>query len=173
MAKFDNKIGRKYGRLTVIKRVDNARQPNGKTQVQWLCKCTCGKTIVVRSTSLNSGNTKSCGCAMNKPKHGLSKTRLYRIWNAMKNRCNNPNNYGYKNYGGRGIKVCDEWNKDFLEFYNWAINNGYKENLSIDRINNNGNYEPNNCRWATSKEQMANRRNFKVKNQYGVFGLRY
>lgn len=94
---------------------------------------------------------------MNK-RHGMAKTRLNNIYHSMKNRCNNPNNYKYKNYGARGIKVCDEWSQDFANFYNWAISSGYREGLSIDRIDNNGNYEPSNCRWVTQYEQNRNQR---------------
>lgn len=100
----------------------------------------------------------------------MSETRINRIWLRMRNRCNNKNNEQYKNYGGRGIKVCDEWlNKDngFMNFYNWAINNGYKENLTIDRIDVNGDYEPNNCRWITMFDQQSNKRNNRFIEYYG------
>ena len=173
MGKFEDKTGKVYGDLTVLKRVSNRKQPNGKTQVYWLCQCTCGNTVIVRSTCLNSGNTTSCGCTEHRIKHGMSRSRIYRIWVGIKSRCNNEKHYWYSYYGGRGIQVCDEWKNDFISFYNWAINNGYQDNLSIDRINNNGNYEPTNCRWTTSKEQLENRRNFRIKNQYGTFGLRF
>jgi len=93
-----------------------------------------------------------------KETHGLSRTRLYKIWFGMKSRCYNNNTKGFENWGGRGIIVCDEWLNDFLSFYNWALKNGYKDNLSIDRINNNGNYEPNNCRFITIQEQQKNKR---------------
>lgn len=93
---------------------------------------------------------------MNK-RHGMAKTRLNNIYHSMKNRCNNPNNYKYKNYGARGIKVCDEWSQDFANFYNWAINNGYNDTLTIDRINVNGDYEPKNCQWITLREQFYNK----------------
>lgn len=92
-------------------------------------------------------------------KHGFCGTKIYKKWEDMKSRCNNPNNRRYKDYGGRGIKICTEWLADFMNFYNWAINNGYQENLSLERINNNGNYEPNNCKWITMAEQMKNTRN--------------
>lgn len=92
-------------------------------------------------------------------KHGFCGTKIYKKWEDMKSRCNNPNNKRYKDYGGRGIKICNEWLSDFMNFYNWAINNGYKEGLSIERINNDGNYEPSNCKWITRAEQMRNTRN--------------
>lgn len=110
------------------------------------------------------GRTESCGCLHNelarqrRTKHSLSGTKLYMIWKAMKQRCSNPNNKDYPNYGERGIKVCDEWSRDFQTFYDWSIQNGYIEGLSIDRIDTNGNYEPDNCRWITSKQQANNLR---------------
>ena len=99
------------------------------------------------------------GDILGKFKHGKYGTRLYRTYASMKRRCYNKNVKDYKNYGGRGVRVCDEWTQDFMNFYNWAINNGYNDNLTIDRINVNGNYEPNNCRWITMKQQENNRRN--------------
>lgn len=160
MVKLINLIGKKFGRLTVIKRVENTK--NNKTQ--WLCKCDCGNYIKVQSYLLTHNYTKSCGCiAIEKLKkrsitHGLSKSKIYAVYCTIKARCNNPNNNVYQYYGAKGVKLCSEW-LNFENFYNWAINNGYKEGLSIDRINVNGDYEPSNCRWATKEEQSNNRSN--------------
>lgn len=144
-----------FGKLKVIKRVENTKDG----LVQWLCECECGEKTIVRTSYLNNGHTKSCGCFKieNKTIHGDYKTKLYKVFLQMKDRCNNPNNTSYKNYGGRGIKVCEKWEEDFKLFKEWALQNGYKEGLTIDRIDFNGNYEPNNCRWITNKEQQNNK----------------
>lgn len=154
--------GQRFGRLTVL-----GRKQNDKKNI-WLCQCDCGNTAFVYKHDIVSGKTKSCGClrreatAANRKKHGMSNSRLYRIWNAMKERCQCETNVQYSDYGGRGIAVCDEWKDDFQAFHDWAISNGYNENLTIDRINVNGNYCPENCRWATGKEQNANKRNNRI-----------
>lgn len=158
MGKFKDLTGQKFGRLTVIKKVENNKQG----QIKWLCECDCGNSAVVLGGSLKNGATQSCGCLFKEilikrnSKHKKTNTRLYRIWSRMKACCYNKNVKGYKNYGGRGIKVCDEWLNDFMSFYNWAINNGYKEDLTIDRIDVNSDYCPNNCRWTTKVEQQRN-----------------
>lgn len=155
-------IGNKYGMLTVVSVYEGCKEG---VHDKFLCKCECGNEAVVQAGHLLSSHTKSCGCIQKKvaserlKTHGKAHTKIYEIWSALKSRCNNPNNKRYNKYGGRGIKVCDEWNKSFEAFYNWSINNGYSDTLSIDRIDVNGNYEPSNCRWTTNKEQCRNRTN--------------
>lgn len=150
--------GKRFGRLTVIERAENYKG----CQTQWRCKCDCGNEAVVRGAYLNSGVTKSCGCYKAEAvktaslKHGKVKTRLWRIWVNMRGRCQQKSSSQYKYYGERGIKVCDEWS-EFVPFMEWALGNGYKENLTIDRIDTNGNYCPENCRWVTSAEQNRNK----------------
>lgn len=152
--------GLKFGKLTVISfyGVKNKKS-------YWLCECDCEdkNQKVARSDQLKDGITKSCGCSIKLGTHGMSNTRLFNIWSGIRSRCNNKNSKDYHNYGGRGVKICDEWENDFSNFYNWAIKNGYSDDLTIDRKNTNGNYEPSNCRWATHKEQSNNlRRNFNI-----------
>jgi hypothetical protein len=154
--RMENLIGKRFGKLVVIARV----LPNDKwNSTRWLCKCDCGNKKVITRNSLIRG-TKSCGCLRLEKitTHGKKETRLYKIWEGIKSRCNNPNDTGYKYYGGRGIKVCKEWQNDFESFYKWAIENGYQDNLTLDRINNDGDYEPSNCRWVNMKTQQRNRR---------------
>ena len=150
----------KYGKLTFLKIDENK---SNKCRTYWICKCDCGNIKSIRSDCVKNGTTYSCGCACktcHEKIHGQSMTKLYHVWATMKHRCNNHNNKNYRNYGGRGIEVCDEWNKpdSYPIFYKWAIENGYKNGLTIDRINVNEGYNPNNCRWVTQSEQCNNQR---------------
>lgn len=156
-------VGKRFGRLTVIQEIKE-----GRKIVFCLCLCDCGKIKKVRVASIKSGQTKSCGCLVVEKakeiqsrcfyKHGLTKTRIHKIWTQIKQRCFNKKAPFYKNYGGRGICMYAEWKNNFLLFYDWALKNGYQDNLTIDRIDVNGNYEPSNCRWITMLEQTKNTR---------------
>lgn len=157
MVRFKDLTGQRFGKWTVISRAENRCH-----HTYWLCRCDCGTEKAVNQCNLVKGVTTSCGCynkeKANRKTHGLSKHRLYRIYQNMKNRCYRKNDKYYSIYGGRGIKICDEWLNDFAIFAEWALNNGYADTLSIDRINTNGNYEPSNCRWIDNFEQSNNRR---------------
>ena len=152
-------IGQRFGRLTVLERAENKG-----IHVCWKCRCDCGNEKIVRGCQLKNSNTQSCGCLQIErtikahATHRQTRTRLHRIWTAMKTRCFNPNTKAYKDYGGRGITVCAEWKNNFEAFRDWAMANGYSDNLTIDRINNDGNYCPQNCRWATRAEQNKNKK---------------
>ena len=153
--------GKKFGKLLVLEQ-DPIRTKD--RLVRWKCLCDCGNTLLVSGASLRDGNNKSCG-KCNSPsnlKHGLSGTKLYMVWVGMKQRCNNPKSDGYENWGGRGIKVCPEWEKDFKAFHDWSMANGYQEGLCIDRKDNDGNYEPGNCKWSTYSQQISNRRSSRL-----------
>lgn len=165
--KFDvnDIVGKKFGKLTVLSFSESKKKSDNRHYYHYyLCKCDCGNTKVIERGHLLSHHTLSCGCLQVETlkkaftKHNLSNHRLHRIWDKMKYRCLNPKFPRYQDYGGRGITICQEWLDDFMNFYNWAINNGYADNLSIDRIDVNGNYEPKNCRWADNKTQGRNTR---------------
>lgn len=152
--------GVQFGRLTVIDRA-----VNDKNNLScWVCLCTCGKSVVVRGQDLRRGRQVSCGCWRDENtirrdhKHGLSGSRLHRIWKNMKSRCYNPKVASFKDYGARGVRICAEWRDSFEAFHSWAMSHDYRDDLTIDRINVDGEYSPNNCRWVTRAEQNKNKR---------------
>ena len=158
--------GKKFGRLTVLRRAESINK-----RTLWLCRCECGNKVVVEAYNLKTGHTQSCGCLQREATseanktHGKTHSRLYRIWICMQNRCYRRSYHAYKHYGGRGITVCDEWLHNFQTFYDWAMTNGYRDDLSIDRIDTNKGYSPDNCRWTTMAEQNKNKR---AKNGYKI-----
>lgn len=154
--KLQDLTGKKFNYLTVLERFPENSKDN---HVQWICLCDCGNKRIVQGKHLKNGFVRSCGCKDLAKRHGLYHTRLHYIWSSMKDRCYNKNNSRYSDWGGRGISICDEWKDDFASFYNWAIETGYTDGLSIDRIDNDGDYCPDNCRWITAHEQCRNKRN--------------
>jgi hypothetical protein len=185
---FIDITGRKYGRLTVLRfHHSEIVGKRGDKKPYWLCRCDCGNEKIVSGETLKAGHTKSCGCQKSEAAannlreynragnvnhkhfttHGDTKKRLYRIWWGMLARCENKNGKQYKDYGGRGIIVCKEWH-DYTIFRLWALTNGYKDNLTIDRTNADGNYEPMNCRWVDYKTQNNNRRSNHVLEYNGM-----
>nr|DAH22871.1 MAG TPA: hypothetical protein [Caudoviricetes sp.] len=158
--------GRIFGRLVVVERSGTVNK-----HTMWLCRCDCGSEIIADAYNLRAGHTESCGCLQRERTgnanrtHGMTDSRLYTIWQSMKNRCYRKSYHAFHHYGGRGIRICEEWLCSFESFYDWAISHGYNDTLSIDRIDVNGNYCPANCRWATMKEQNMNKR---AKNGYKI-----
>lgn len=184
LSKLQDMTGMRFGRLTVVQQGgDYVLTTNGRHRVRWLCKCDCGNSCLVMRSSLIHKDTQSCGCLksdngkifgienfkhspIGKATHGKSGTRLYNVWKGMKKRCYNSSEKYYCNYGGRNIAVCDEWKNCFDAFYEWAMSNGYDPNAprgkcTIDRINNDGNYEPQNCRWVDVATQNKNQQRTK------------
>lgn len=177
MTKLKDETGNRYGKLVVLYMANDKVYASGRSTVMWHCKCDCCNECDIAAGSLRNGLTKSCGCLnyemmknceIKYSKHHLSGTRLYDCWRCMKRRCYEKSRHNYKDYGGRGITVCDEWLKDFKNFADWALLNGYSDELTLDRINVNGNYEPSNCRWATNKDQQRNKRNTHYITYQGV-----
>ena len=163
MGKLIDLTGQRFGRLTVIERAENS----SAGQARWRCQCNCGRESIVAGQALRSGVVVSCGCYKNEKSseramvrnstHGKYHTRLHRIWSSAKDRCYNHRHRFYARYGGRGITICDEWQHDFQAFWDWAMANGYKDDLSIDRIDNDKGYCPENCRWVSQKVQARNK----------------
>ena len=155
MRRYKDLTGKKYGRLTVISFAGLYITPSGQKHAKWNCICDCGNEIVARASSLSVGDIVSCGC-YNKErstKHGMSRTRLYQIWSGMKNRCTNKNSKPYIWYGQKGISVSDEW-QEYEPFHQWAIENGYNDTMTIDRIDPDKSYCPENCRWLSISENV-------------------
>lgn len=177
MAHDSEMIGRRFGKLTVVSRC-GSEKGNGLSRKLWDCVCDCGKHKIVNTRSLTNGHTQSCGClakeTKRKPKIKTATRkehiRLRHVWKGIKQRCYNPNHPEYKNYGGRGIKMCDEWRNSSKAFIEWALNNGYSIGLDVDRIDNNGNYEPSNCQFLTRSENVLKE---KRKLTIGGITLRY
>lgn len=174
--KKPNLIGEKSGYLTVVGVGERRKRNNGKFVKTWDCICVCGNHRFLTTQEIKTEKRKSCGCKQTDFRkesatiHGDSHTRLHNIWSGMRARCYLPTDYHYKWYGGRGITMCNEWRDDYVAFKEWALSNGYAENLTIDRIDNDGDYCPENCRWVSMKIQANNRTRTKY---YEAFGERH
>lgn len=175
MTRYEDLTGRRFGKLLVL----GENHSTKRNRRYWNCRCDCGNTRIVPTAFLNNGRVEKCSSCckkaqsenaikVSKSKHGMVKTKLWRCWRSMRTRCSYPRTNGYNNYGGRGIKVCDEWDKSFEKFMEWAYSNGYEENLTLDRIDVNGDYCPENCRWLTIKQQANNKRTNFVITHNGV-----
>lgn len=157
--------GERFGKLVVLCKAEPRITAKGKTESIWHCKCDCGIEKNVLERNLIYSGTSSCGCLQRecigklRRKHGDTGTRLYQAWENMRARCNRKSSREYENYGGRGISVCEEWQASYESFKKWALSNGYADNLTLDRIDTNGNYEPSNCRWISNQLQQYNKRN--------------
>lgn len=175
MSKYKDLLNQKFGKLTAKKFVGKNKQYDAL----WLCDCDCGNEKIVSAGKLQSGHTQSCGCFQRErtkeahTKHSLyynsegKRSKLYHVWGSMKERCFNKNSKSYPDYGGRGVTICDEW-LDYTNFHKWAIQNGYKEGLTIERDNNNLNYQPSNCRWIPKSDQSKNRSSVRYLEWNGV-----
>lgn len=166
--KGEDLTGKKFGRLTVDCKAPDYISPTGKKYSRWRCVCECGNAKDIMRDNLVGGRVSSCGCykkeymSVKQSTHCSSSSKLYGVWCSMKSRCNNINDKHYLDYGARGISVCNEWNCDYTSFEEWALDNGYADGLSIDRIDNDGGYNPSNCRWTSRKVQAGNRRSNRV-----------
>lgn len=187
--RFKDLTGEKFGRLTVVKRIEDHYYPSGRHDVQYRCMCDCGNAVNVLGIHLRSGHTSSCGCyrqEVSREKmttHGKTNSRLYTIWKNIKGRCFYEGHDDYAYYGGRGITICSEWKDNFECFYKWAMTHGYTDDLTIERVDVNLGYNPNNCKWIPRSEQSNNtRRNIIVtmngethtlKQWSSILGLKY